>query len=238
MSDYLKNIVDGVNANSSGASKRSGQSATAEMSERFMTLFMAQLRNQDPLNPLDNTEMTSQLAQMNMVSGLESLNASMQTLLGAYNEALTLQAANLIGRNVLVPGSDMTLTDQGALFGLNLQGPADEVEVTIYDQYGNVVTRQSLGQQSPGAMAFFWDGKDTQGNSIIEQMSVEGENGERQFTPIQYRFTVSASMNGEPVVASPLQAGMVSALIRGTNGFSLEILGLGNRTMDDVKQVF
>ncbi|WP_026687844.1 flagellar hook assembly protein FlgD [Azovibrio restrictus] len=219
----MSSIIDAVNAANSAGSSSSKTSSAAEMSDRFMTLFLAQLQNQDPLNPMENAEMTSQLAQMNMVSGLETLNESMQTLLGSYNEALSLQAANLVGKNVLVPGDDLTLSEDGSLFGLELSGPADKVEVIIMDSTGKEVARQSLGEQDAGSMAFYWDGTKSDG----EKASAGS-----------YSFSVSASLDGEPVEVKALQAGTVSALVRGTNGFLLEVAGLGNVTLDDVKQVF
>ncbi len=220
----MTTIYDSINAaNSASSSSSTSTSAAAEMGDRFMTLFLAQLQNQDPLNPMDNSEMTSQLAQMNMVSGLESLNASMQTLMSSYNEALSLQAANLIGKNVLVDGSNLTLTEEGSLFGIDLSGPADAVTVTITDSNGNVVATQSLGQQDAGSMAFYWDGTDLNGDTA------EAGN---------YKFSVTATLDGESVSVSPLQAGTVSALIKGNSGFELEVAGVGNFTLDDVRQVF
>lgn len=207
----MSSIIDAVNAANSAGSSSSKTSSAAEMSDRFMTLFLAQLQNQDPLNPMENAEMTSQLAQMNMVSGLETLNESMQTLLGSYNEALSLQAANLVGKNVLVPGDDLTLSEDGSLFGLELSGPADKVEVIIMDSTGKEVARQSLGEQDAGSMAFYWDGTKSDG----EKASAGS-----------YSFSVSASLDGEPVEVKALQAGTVSALVRGTNGFLLEVAGL------------
>jgi len=219
----MSSIIDAVNAANSAGSSSSTTSSAAEMSDRFMTLFLAQLQNQDPLNPMENAEMTSQLAQMNMVSGLETLNESMQTLLGSYNEALSLQAANLVGKNVLVPGDDLTLSEDGSLFGLELSGPADKVEVIIMDSTGKEVARQSLGEQDAGSMAFYWDGTMSDGEAAAAG---------------SYSFSVSASLDGEPVEVKALQAGTVSALVRGANGFLLEVAGLGNVTLDDVKQVF
>jgi flagellar basal-body rod modification protein FlgD len=217
------NIVDAINANSAAATNKTKKSATEEMSDRFMTLFLAQLRNQDPLSPMENAEMTSQLAQMNMVSGLENLNATMKILLGSYNEALSLQAANLIGKNVLAPGNQLVLTEEGALFGVELETAADRVEVSILDANGAEIARQSLGQQNAGSLAFFWDGADT--------------NGDKAGVG-QYRFAVNATLNGEPVAAKSLQAGTVSALVRGNDGFLIEVAGLGNISLDNVKQVF
>jgi flagellar basal-body rod modification protein FlgD len=220
-------IINTVNANSAGMRGNTAAdkaSASEEMNERFMTLFIAQLRNQDPLNPMENAEMTSQLAQMNMVSGLESLNATMKVLLGSYNEALSLQAANLIGKNVLVPGNQVVLTDEGSLFGLDLSAAADSVDVLITDASGAEVARQSLGQLQAGSMAFYWDGV--------------GANGEK-LDPGAYKFSVVATLGGEPVSAQSLQAGTVSALVRGNKGsFQIEVAGLGNVNLDDVRQVF
>jgi flagellar basal-body rod modification protein FlgD len=209
--------------NSGATAAQATRSAAEEMSERFMTLFLAQLRNQDPLNPMDNTEITSQLAQMNMVSGLENLNASMKALLGSQHEALSLQAANLIGRNVLVPGKAMTLTEEGALFGLDFASAADRVEVVIYNGDGIEVSRQELGQQQAGALTFFWDGKDAEGNALPAG---------------QYRFEAAASLEGAAVGSTPLQVGTVSALTRGTDGFQIEIAGYGNVALADLRQVF
>jgi flagellar basal-body rod modification protein FlgD len=219
-------IIDAVNASSSAygtATAKAAASAAEEMSDRFMTLFLAQLRNQDPLNPMENAEMTSQLAQMNMVSGLEQLNATMQTLLGSYGEALSLQAANLIGKNVLVPGDQLALTEEGGLFGLDLDLPADKVEISIMDANGVEVARQSLGQLDAGSQAFYWDGTDQNGDIA---------------SPGTYRFSVLASLAGESVNARALQVGTVSALIRGNDGFVIEVTGVGNVTLDNVKQVF
>jgi flagellar basal-body rod modification protein FlgD len=216
------NIIDSLNGSSAAAAKK--QSASEEMGERFMTLFLAQLRNQDPLNPMENAEMTSQLAQMNMVSGLETLNATMQTLLSSYNEALSLQAANLIGKNVLVPGKQITLTDEGALFGINLTSGADRVDIIIQDASGFEVAKKELGQQNAGSQAFYWDGSDNDGNKL---------------PPGNYTFSIASTLDGEAVQNQPLQAGMVSALIRdGASGFLIEVAGLGAVALDQVRQVF
>ncbi|MDR0529863.1 MAG: flagellar hook assembly protein FlgD [Zoogloeaceae bacterium] len=224
MSDTTVNqsILDSING---VAAQKKAMSAAEEMSERFMTLFLAQLRNQDPLSPMENAEMTSQLAQMNMVSGLESLNATMKTLLASYDESLSLQAANLVGKNVLVPGNQVALGEAGALFGVQLAAPADKVTVVIKDQTGQEVSRQELGQMDKGSFAFYWDGAFADGSA--------GNPGD------VFSFSVEASLDGEAVSAKPLQAGTISALVRDKNGaFVLEVAGLGNVTLGDVQQVF
>lgn len=225
----MSSIIDALNSSMS-SQQATGRSAADELSQSFMTLFLAQLQNQDPLNPLSNADMTAQLAQINMLSGLEQLNTTMHTLLSSYNEALSLQAANLIGKNVLVPGNQVFLTEDGALLGLELPAPADSVEVIIRDANGKEVARQSLGQQDAGSQAFYWDGRDP----TLDPDSEEGN----KLPPGVYTFEVAASLNGTPVLAKTMQVGMVSALIRGNNGFMLDVLGLGSVSLDAVRQVF
>jgi flagellar basal-body rod modification protein FlgD len=117
----------------------------------------------------------------------------------------------------------LALTEEGGLFGLDLATPADKVEVSIMDANGVEIARQSLGQLNAGSQAFYWDGTDQNGDIA---------------PPGAYRFSVLASLNGESASATALQAGTVSALIRGGNGFVIEVAGVGNVTLDNVKQVF
>src|SRR5512143_4217969 len=77
---------------------------------KFMTLLVTQLKNQDPLNPLDNAQVTSQLAQISTVSGIEKLNTTLQSLLQSTSDSQTTQAAGLVGHVVLVPGSGLQLS--------------------------------------------------------------------------------------------------------------------------------
>src|SRR6266571_7724769 len=71
---------------------------------KFMTLLVTQLKNQDPLNPLDNAQITSQLAQLSTVTGVNNLNTTLESLKSSYQSSETLQATNMIGKGVLVPG--------------------------------------------------------------------------------------------------------------------------------------
>ena len=95
------------NANSSGNSLSAalaGKASSADGEQRFLRLLVTQLGNQDPLNPLDNAQLTSQLAQMSTVSGIEKLNAAFSSLVSQSAASQVLQSASLIGRSVLAPG--------------------------------------------------------------------------------------------------------------------------------------
>lgn len=211
-------VYERLNAKSSA----SAADATTEMSDRFLKLLVTQLKNQDPLNPLDNAAVTTQMSQINTVTGIEKLNATLANLLSSYQDSEAMQAAGLIGKDVLVPGSTLSLSGGTAVGGVNLGGPADNVTVTILDAAGKVVQSQSLGARAAGSFSFAWDGKTDAGGSAA---------------PGNYRFTVSAVRGTDKVAAESLQIGTVSALVRGTDGFQLDLAGLGRVAFDKVQQI-
>ncbi|MEY4592255.1 MAG: hypothetical protein RIR18_1150, partial [Pseudomonadota bacterium] len=150
------------------ANSSSGKSA-ADLKTDFLNLLVTQLKNQDPLNPMDNAQMTSQLAQINTVSGIEKLNTTMGTLMTSYANTQNMQAANLIGRTVLTSGNSLPLGASGGTGGgLTLDAAADAVTVTIKDAAGNIVRTESLGAMGKGTNNFSWDGKDKNGIALAQ----------------------------------------------------------------------
>ena len=99
-----------VNQTANGTS--SGKSAAQDLQNNFMTLLITQLKNQDPLKPMENAELTSQLAQINTVQGIQDLNKTMSNITTQINTSQQIQAASLIGHGVLVPG-DRVLVGSG-----------------------------------------------------------------------------------------------------------------------------
>ena len=93
--------------NGSSAAKKS---TAEEAQDRFLTLLVTQMKNQDPLNPLDNAQVTSQLAQLSTVTGIDKLNGTLESMMGSYQSNQALQAANMIGHGVLAPVSYTHLT--------------------------------------------------------------------------------------------------------------------------------
>jgi flagellar basal-body rod modification protein FlgD len=197
-------------------------SAAEDMETRFMTLLMAQLKNQDPLNPTDANQMTAQLSQISTVSGIEKLNATMDKLLESYNGTQNMQAAAMIGKTVLIAGNGLALGTEGALGGINLDAAAETVTVTIKDASGNLVQTQELGAQGAGIMNFVWDGKSDKGEAL----------------PVgDYSFSVKATTAGSAITSSALQAGMVSALTMAKDGVVLQLSGNKSVSYDDVLQI-
>lgn len=180
--------------NQAGANQKIA-SGSQEMRDNFMTLLVTQLRNQDPLNPMENNEMTSQLAQINTVSGIESLNDTMQTINGQMEAAKTMQASALIGRAVLVPGERILVGNEGVgdatPFGMELSAPAESVKVNIYNTSGMLVRRMDLGAVGSGPQQFSWDGVMEDGSQApagAYNFSIEATNGDDVVTAERFNY--------------------------------------------------
>lgn len=215
------NKLNGTSGTSASSSSKTANS-TAEMEDRFLTLLMTQMKNQDPLNPLDNAQVTTQLSQLSMVSGIEKLNSTLTDLLGGYNEALGMQAASIIGKNVMMAGNTLPLASGNAVGAVKLDGAADTVDVTIKNAAGTVVSTESLGAQKAGNVYFSWDGKDNNGKTLSDG---------------SYTFTVEAKSNGTKVNSTAMQIGTVSAVTRASSGFQLDMGTLGSVAFKDVQQI-
>lgn len=189
---------------------RQGASSMEDIQNRFLTLLTAQLKNQDPTSPMDSAQMTSQLAQISTVDGIERLNKTMQTLLGDSQSAQNLQAATLVGRGVLVPGTSMTYANGAGGFGFDLAAPADEVTATIKDANGLVVRTMHLGSAESGIQVVPWDGKTDGGDQVAD-----GE----------YKVSISAKRGSESVDAEVLSAVLVTGVLRTGTTMSVEANG-------------
>jgi flagellar basal-body rod modification protein FlgD len=208
--------------NGTSASSKASTGTAADLENRFLTLLMTQIKNQDPLNPLDNAQVTAQLAQLNTVNGIEKLNETLTQLLSGYNEAQGMQAAGIIGKNVMVAGNQLPLANGNAFGGGLLAGNADSVVLSIKNAAGKVVQTESLGAKDAGTFYFAWDGKDADGN-------VQPDGA--------YTFSIEASQAGKKVDASAMKIGTVSAVVRSTNGFLLDLGSLGDVAFKDVQQI-
>lgn len=219
VSGTTQSLVDSING--TATTKTAGTSS--ETQDRFLKLLTTQLKNQDPLNPMDNAQMTSQLAQISTVDGIERLNATLQKLLSNSVDAEAMQAASLVGHQVMVAGSGLTLTDAGAAGGVELAAAADQVTLTIKDANGLTIRTVELGNLDAGIHNFGWDGKADSGAQAV--------NG-------AYSVSVVAKRGSEKIQASPLQLAGVLSINRSSQGVSLDLGQLGLAKMSDVKQIF
>jgi flagellar basal-body rod modification protein FlgD len=124
--------------------------------DRFLKLLVTQLQNQDPLSPMDNAQLTSQIAQINTVTGIQQLNTTVQGLAGQFTQLQALQSANLVGRDVVVPGNVLDIGSGVGQGGFELSGPADAVKVDVLAPSGQVVDSIALGALGTGSHSFNW----------------------------------------------------------------------------------
>src|SRR6218665_4114645 len=124
--------------------------------DRFLKLLVAQMQNQDPMNPMDNAQVTSQMAQIQTVSGISTLDNSVKSLASQFGQMQMLQSVSLVGRDVSVP-SDRLRIDADSAEGLyELASPADAVKVEVLSSAGTVLDTLQLGAQGAGRQSFDW----------------------------------------------------------------------------------
>ena len=116
-------LLDKMNPKKKSAA---GKTDVEETQDRFLTLLVTQMKSQDPMNPLDNAQVTSQFAQLSTVTGINKLNDALTAMASTYQTNQTLQAASMINHGVLTPGSGIDLTKGNALLGVDLNGAADK----------------------------------------------------------------------------------------------------------------
>ncbi|MDQ6685784.1 MAG: flagellar hook assembly protein FlgD [Pseudomonadota bacterium] len=177
-------------------------------SDRFLKLLVAQMQNQDPLNPMDNAQVTSQMAQINTVSGIEKLNTTVQGLSAQFMQLQAMQGASLVGRDVVVAGNKLSVDASGkAQGGFELGGAADAVKVEILSPAGAVLQTLNLGADSAGVHSFDWNA---------------GANGSSGIT-----FRVSATSGGVAIPVTALMRDRVEAVSASGTSFNLELAQSG-----------
>lgn len=193
-----------------------------DTSTKFLNMLITQLKNQDPLNPMDNAQVTSQLAQINTVTGIQTLNTTMKSMADTFTSGQTMQAAGMIGKTVLSAGKDLQISKGMGIAGFQLDSAADQVDISISDRSGNVVAKETMQNKTAGSATFVWDGKKLDGKTAPDG---------------NYTFSVAATQGGKKVTVSPLAAGTVSAVVLGKTGFQLDLGSGSNINFSDIKQI-
>jgi len=179
----------------SAASTGTNPYSAQNLSQTFLQLLVAQLNNQDPLNPVDNAQLTSQMAQISTVTGIGNLNTSVSQLTAQLQQSASIQSAQLAGHSVMVAGNGLALGSTGsgggvsALGGFDLPSAASSVTVTIQDANGKTVRTLQLGSKPQGFSDFSWDGSTDAGGtaaagSYSYQVQATGASG--GVTPTAY----------------------------------------------------
>ena len=190
----------------------------------FMQLMLAQLKNQNPLEPQDGTEFLSQIAQFSTVEGVGNLNTTVTELSESLMSSSALQASTLVGKRVLISGDSGEHHVGSPLSGtIESEVPLDNVVMNIYSPSGALVAREPLGQLSQGSTPFSWQGTDEAG--------VPYPGG-------QYRVTVSGFNGGENVALETRVWNVVDSVqMSRDQGVLLNIGDSSSVTMSDVTAV-
>ena len=200
---------------------------------KFMTLLVTQLKNQDPMNPLDNAQITSQLAQLSTVTGVNKLNTTLDSLKASYQSSESLAAANMIGHGVLVAGNYLQLVKGQSVLGVDLASPADSVKVIITDPTtGKDVDTIDLGAQKAGTLPLIWDG-------IVDPKALDADGKPIVMKDGKYLIRVEATVKGEPLKdAMSLSLDTVASITsNATTGVKLNLPNKGIVSIADIKQI-
>ena len=211
--------------NNLGLTRENETKAEATKSEQFMQLMIAQLEHQDPMEPQENGEFLTQLAQMETATGISDLQGSFDSFAATMQSNSALQASSLVGREVLVPGGEGYLSDSAGISGsIDLASSTSNLNVEVLNSSGETVKVLNLEEHPAGEVKFTWDGTDTSGNIL---------------PPGKYTFEAKSQIGNENVAQDVLINAKVDSVSIGGlgQGLKLNILGMGQVDFNLVKEI-
>lgn len=221
--NYNPSAATGSSSDSSGT----GSAATGATlgGTNFLTLMLAQLKNQDPTSPVDSNQFLNQLASLSTVQGITQLNSSFSSLSNSLVSSQALQASSLLGHQALVSSKTAALTANGTVTGaVNIPQTTSHAVLSISDSSGALVRQIDLGAQSKGLADFSWDGKQQDGSQAPAG-----------------QYTLSAQIEGAKsgTAVSTYVNGTVQSVTMGAGqtGLTLNVSGLGNVAFSNVQQI-
>ena len=160
-------MIDSVTTATTSAASTAMKESIGMNKDDFLVLFVTQLQNQDPLNPMDGTEFISQLAQLTQVEQAYNTNSNLESILSALDASSALSAVSFVGKEITASGNQVRLKD-GEEVDLTFSVPknAEQVSVNILDENGDLVSTLTLGQTDAGDATLAWDGTDTTGSRL------------------------------------------------------------------------
>ena len=226
----------------------------------FLELMVAQLNNQNPLEPQDNQAFVAQLAQFSSVEGLDNLNNTAEQMMSEFTSNAALQASSLVGQSVIVEGNDTgLLTNGGGVSGYTDLGASNSDMVLNIETANGVLLEQiPLGNHGEGAMSVRWDGYNLMVDGDIVELDrdalnidqyyyddngdiVVDENGdpiERAYPPGQYVFRLNSTEGGQSQETVMQMSSRVDSVTMGSNGtVTLNLTGGQRAGLDEVKQI-
>jgi flagellar basal-body rod modification protein FlgD len=185
-------------------------SAATTTQDSFLKLMVAQLNNQDPMNPMDNTAMTSEMAQINTVGGIGQLNTTMTSMLSQLSSMQAMQGAALTGHTVMASGNTLTVDNGGFTGNFSLPANADKVGVDVVSAGGQVIDHLDLGPQTSGQHKFSW-------TNASYGTGLDAPN-----------FRITATGAGQALTATPLMQSTVQSVSTVNGALQLNLQGIGN----------
>jgi flagellar basal-body rod modification protein FlgD len=218
----MSTVSSATAAATTAPTNSSAISQAAMGKEDFLALLVAQLQNQDPLNPSDPTEFTAQLAQFSSLEQLFTINSNLGQMVEMQGQSSSVYALEMIGQNAVVEGNEFALSGESAQLGVELESAAEGVTLYVMDQNGANVKTLEQTALSAGSHFIEWDGTNDAGTAV---------------EPGTYRLVATANYGGG--VELPARTLVVSE-VKGVD-FNLEnpqiITDLGNFNVSDVKSV-
>lgn len=204
--------------------KNNEPEAKSSEKDMFLELMMAQMENQDPLDPQDNGDFLAQLAQFSTVEGIEKLNGSMETFAQGFRSSQALQATALVGRKVQVQGNETFMDGINGMEGsVNLPSSTGDLKLHIFDSSGSLVRTVDHGSAEAGDIGFSWDGTDNAGNALPAG---------------RYRIEATASQaDGVEQMQTFVYANVNSVTVGGTGEVTLNVEDVGPVALSDVRQI-
>ena len=163
------------------------------MQDRFLKLLVAQINNQDPLNPMDNAQMTTQMAQINTVSGIQQLNETLKGMADQMASSQAMQGTTLIGKDALVEGDAMAFDGSTGKGAFTLDGSASSVLVDVIGKNGETLDTLNLGAREAGQHGFEWPAGSIDPDQVAK-FSVRATNGSTTVTDTELQRVRIASV--------------------------------------------
>ena len=188
--------------------------------DSFLQLLVAQMENQNPLDPQDNTQFVAQLAQFSSLESMNNLNSTVESFMGSYQSSQALQASSLVGRSVIVQ-TGRALVDTSKSMTGNVMMPADgsNLNVKVYDDKGTLVKTMAMGDWSAGTVDFIWDGVNDRNEKV--------ESG-------NYTFVAEAQINGEATALATYLPATVNSVTLAGGEMHLNLAGMGRLPLSSV----
>ncbi len=190
----------------------------------FMELMIAQLNNQNPLEPQDNGEFISQLAQFSSLEEMQGLTSTVEDVASQFRSSQALQASAMVGKTVLAPSDVGILGTDGTISG-TIEVPASTggLRVSIQSLSGELIRQIDLGSAEAGIQSFTWDGKDGNGNALPQGT---------------YQIVAEASYtDGTEQLATMVSANVDSVSLGSNGSITLNLAGMGSIALSDVQQI-